>query len=92
MQQDADKDGRVSRDEYKGRPRAFARLDVNKDGFLDRKDLRAARNKTGGNGGNAEKKKDGSKEKDDAGKGRTEKSAADAAKKKRRRKAREADL
>jgi Ca2+-binding EF-hand superfamily protein len=40
MAMDADKDGRVSREEYKGRV-AFDRLDADKDGFLSREDFQA---------------------------------------------------
>jgi Ca2+-binding EF-hand superfamily protein len=48
LSMDADGDGRVSRDEFKGRPTAFGRLDANKDGFLDRDDRPA--DKAGGAG------------------------------------------
>lgn len=41
--QDADKDGRVSREEFRGRPAAFDRLDVDVDGYLDKVDLKALR-------------------------------------------------
>ena len=41
--QDADKDGRLSRAEFRGRAAAFERLDANQDGFLDRSDLKALR-------------------------------------------------
>jgi Ca2+-binding EF-hand superfamily protein len=42
---DANGDGRISRDEFKGRPAAFDRLDVNHDGFIDRADRIAAQAK-----------------------------------------------
>lgn len=38
MKMDADGDGRVSAAEWKGKEKGFARLDRNKDGFLDGKD------------------------------------------------------
>jgi Ca2+-binding EF-hand superfamily protein len=41
---DANKDGSISRDEWKGRPKAFDRLDANHDGKLDEAD-RGARQK-----------------------------------------------
>jgi len=40
MAMDKDGDMRVSREEFQGRPRAFARLDTNHDGFVDRADRR----------------------------------------------------
>jgi EF hand. len=35
-------DGKISRDEWKGRPEAFDQLDTNKDASLDREELRSA--------------------------------------------------
>ena len=47
---DKNGDGRISRDEFTGRPAAFDRLDANHDGYLDRADrkqgTRAAAGKT----------------------------------------------
>lgn len=40
---DADKDGRLSRQEFQGRPAVFDRLDMDRDGYLDREDLKAIR-------------------------------------------------
>ncbi|WP_337177001.1 hypothetical protein [Paludisphaera sp.] len=40
---DADKDGRLSRQEFQGRPAVFDRLDMDRDGYLDRDDLKAIR-------------------------------------------------
>lgn len=42
---DADKDGRLSRDEFQGKPAAFDRLDADQNGYLDKSDLKAARTK-----------------------------------------------
>jgi len=42
---DADKDGKVSREEFPGRDDLFARLDADKDGFLTEADIQAARAK-----------------------------------------------
>src|SRR5262245_17502347 len=39
---DVDKDGAISRDEWKGRSRAFDRIDKNGDGSLTREELVAA--------------------------------------------------
>ncbi len=36
---DANKDGKISKDEFRGPPEAFDRVDRNKDGFLDEQDL-----------------------------------------------------
>ncbi|MDG3003041.1 EF-hand domain-containing protein [Paludisphaera mucosa] len=41
--QDADKDGRLSRDEFQGKPAAFERLDADHNGYLDKADLKALR-------------------------------------------------
>jgi Ca2+-binding EF-hand superfamily protein len=41
-QMDTNKDGKISRDEAKGKlAESFAKIDANKDGYLDRKELRA---------------------------------------------------
>jgi Ca2+-binding EF-hand superfamily protein len=41
-QMDADKDGKISREEAKGKlAESFDKIDANKDGYLDRKELRA---------------------------------------------------
>ncbi|QEH32638.1 transaldolase/EF-hand domain-containing protein [Aquisphaera giovannonii] len=40
---DKDGDGRISRSEFDGRPKAFDRLDANHDGYLDKEDLKQAR-------------------------------------------------
>ncbi len=40
MAMDQDKDGKVSRTEFRGAAAAFDRLDTNKDGFLSREDRR----------------------------------------------------
>ncbi|MCA3217984.1 MAG: hypothetical protein ING59_05375 [Burkholderiales bacterium] len=48
MQLDKDGDGRISREEAKGRPRlekGFDTVDTNKDGFLSQDELAAARKK-----------------------------------------------
>lgn len=48
MQLDKDNDGRISREEAKGRPRlekGFDTVDTNKDGFLSQDELTAARKK-----------------------------------------------
>ncbi|OJW13689.1 MAG: hypothetical protein BGO49_29625 [Planctomycetales bacterium 71-10] len=42
---DADKDGRLSRDEFQGKPAAFDRLDADHNGYLDKADLKALRAK-----------------------------------------------
>jgi Ca2+-binding EF-hand superfamily protein len=40
---DKNNDGKISRDEFPGQPRAFDRIDTNKDGFLTLDELRQAR-------------------------------------------------
>ncbi|MFN7946396.1 MAG: EF-hand domain-containing protein [Blastocatellia bacterium] len=40
---DRNQDGKISRDEWPGNPRAFDRLDTSQDGFLTRDELAAAR-------------------------------------------------
>lgn len=42
---DANKDGKVTREEFKGRPALFDRLDADHDGVIDRADLKALREK-----------------------------------------------
>ena len=42
---DADKDGRLSRDEFAGKPAAFDRFDVDRNGYLEKADLKALRAK-----------------------------------------------
>ncbi len=39
---DADGDGKVSKDEWKFRPQGFDRLDRNRDGFIDKRELKRA--------------------------------------------------
>jgi len=39
---DANRDGQITRDEWKGRPRAFSWLDQNNDGAISREEARAA--------------------------------------------------
>jgi Ca2+-binding EF-hand superfamily protein len=60
QQQDANKDGKISRAEAKGRlAEAFDRIDTNKDGYLDRAELRVLAQRvmaSGGPGGFAEAK------------------------------------
>lgn len=40
---DANHDGQISRDEWKGRPRAFGRLDANHDGVITKEEIRTRR-------------------------------------------------
>ncbi|WP_205678732.1 EF-hand domain-containing protein [Aquisphaera insulae] len=40
---DKDGDGRISRTEFTGKPKQFDRLDTNHDGYLDREDVKKAR-------------------------------------------------
>ncbi|WP_165245876.1 EF-hand domain-containing protein [Paludisphaera soli] len=49
--QDADKDGKLSREEFRGRPAAFDRLDVDGDGHLDKADLKVLRSRQKADGG-----------------------------------------
>lgn len=42
---DANKDGKVSREEFKGRPAMFDRLDADHDGAIDKSDLKVLRDK-----------------------------------------------
>lgn len=58
---DADKDGRLSRDEFRGKPLAFDRLDVDKDGFVDKADLKELRARRKAAGEKAEKEKSAEK-------------------------------
>jgi len=51
MDMDADGDGKVSREEFRGPPDAFDRLDTNGDGSLDRTECEQARRGPGGFGG-----------------------------------------
>jgi len=44
-QMDANNDGVISRDEWKGRPKRFNRLDANHDGMITKEELRARRHK-----------------------------------------------
>ena len=48
---DKNKDKKISRDEYKGAPQAFDRLDENKDGFIDDEEFNRMRGRMGGGGG-----------------------------------------
>jgi Ca2+-binding EF-hand superfamily protein len=41
-QMDANNDGQISRDEWKGKPRAFGRLDRNNDGAIGREEVAGA--------------------------------------------------
>ncbi len=45
QEMDTNKDGKVSREEWKRRPRAFDRLDANYDGYITRQEMQAARKK-----------------------------------------------
>jgi len=50
---DANKDGKISRDEFPGQPRGFERMDANGDGFVTREEAGAMRGRFGpGPGGN----------------------------------------
>ncbi|HZS08763.1 MAG TPA: hypothetical protein VFD58_28265 [Blastocatellia bacterium] len=40
---DLNGDGRISRDEWRRRPRRFDRLDLNRDGYITRDEMREAR-------------------------------------------------
>ncbi len=51
---DTDQDGRISKAEWKGKEQGFARMDRNKDGFLDAKD-RAGMDRGGRNKGQGQK-------------------------------------
>jgi len=42
---DANNDGKVSKSEWKGRPRAFDRLDADHDGYVTREELKEGRKK-----------------------------------------------
>lgn len=42
---DTNNDGKVSKSEWKGRPRAFDRLDADHDGYVTRDELKAGRKK-----------------------------------------------
>ncbi len=42
---DANKDGKIAREEWKGRAKRFDRLDTNRDGFLTQEEMRAGRKK-----------------------------------------------
>jgi hypothetical protein len=44
---DQNKDGQISREEWKRKPEVFDRLDQNKDGVLTRDELKRGRNRTG---------------------------------------------
>ncbi len=57
LQQDKDGDRRVSSDEFTGNAETFARLDINKDGWIDRKDLRAAQQRQEDSADKAERDK-----------------------------------
>ena len=78
MKMDADGDGRVSAAEWKGKEQGFARLDRNKDGFLDGKDGAMAMRGAGERGGKAKGRR--GKGKDGGGKdGRGKDGAHDSA-------------
>src|SRR5262249_34376946 len=47
---DKNGDGKLSKDEFPGRPQGFERLDTNKDGFLSPDELRALRPGAAGKG------------------------------------------
>src|SRR5262245_42647322 len=49
-QMDANNDGSISREEWKGRPRMFERLDQNQDGVINREELANARREHGQGG------------------------------------------
>lgn len=42
---DTNKDGKISKEEWKRRERAFSRIDTNRDGFVTREEMKAARKK-----------------------------------------------
>ena len=48
---DKNKDKKISRDEYRGAPQTFDRLDENKDGFIDEEEWNRRGNRMGGGGG-----------------------------------------
>ena len=68
MKLDADGDGRVSAAEWKGKEKGFARLDRNKDGFIDAKDgaMAMGGRQGGGKNKNAGKTKQGGQQHDNA--------------------------
>ena len=43
IQMDTNNDNQISRDEWKGEPKRFDRLDVNRDGVITREELRSIR-------------------------------------------------
>ncbi|MGH9768320.1 MAG: hypothetical protein ACREAB_12870 [Blastocatellia bacterium] len=45
-QMDANNDGKISRDEWRGRDKAFGRLDANNDGVITREEIEARRQKS----------------------------------------------
>jgi hypothetical protein len=51
---DKNKDGKVSKEEWTGNPRAFDRLDANHDGFIDKEEFKA---RGAGKAGGAKAKK-----------------------------------
>jgi Ca2+-binding EF-hand superfamily protein len=51
---DKNKDGKISKEEWTGNPRAFDRLDANHDGFIDKEEFKA---RGAGKAGGAKAKK-----------------------------------
>lgn len=54
---DKNKDGKISKEEWTGNPRAFDRLDANHDGSIDKEEFKARGSRGSGKGGGAKAKK-----------------------------------